>query len=224
MTKNIIKVLLIACFMLIPFLKDCHAKSWICYQLIHTEVDNTLKEYQRQKKIRANQGLVGSQEEINKEKTGFFQEQYEKTRSRLNGLGLLIEAGFVSLEAYPVLQDILKTQRDILDLVSGSPALAPVAYESEAEITGKAWSVVRFITGIVLSYSDINQMKPADRRMLLDHAMNELRMINRNSYLLLLTLRREKHRQSGGNAQFTSWINQDREIIQDILNRAKTIL
>ncbi len=223
MTKFILKVLLIVGLMLIPFWKDCHAKSWICYQLIHTEVDNTLKEHQRQKKIRAKQGLVGSQEEINKEKTGFFQEQYEKTRSRLNSLGLLIEAGFVSLEAYPVLQDILKTQQDILDVVSSSPALALFAYESEAEISGEAWSVVRFITGIVLSYSDINQMKPADRRMILDHAMNELRMINRNSYLLLLSLRRAKHRQNRENAQFSSWINQDRKTIQDIVNKAKTL-
>lgn len=221
MKKIILKVLLIAGLMLIPFWKDCYAKSWICYQLIHTEVDNTLKEHQRQKKIRTNQALVGNQEEINKEKTGFFQKQYEKTRSRLNSLGFLIEAGFVSLEAYPVLQDILKTQRDIFDVVSGSPALAPVAFESEAEITDKAWSIVRFITGIVLSYSDINQMKPADRKILLDHAMNELRTVNRNSYLLLLSLRRAKREQNRENARFASWINQDRKIIQDIVNRAK---
>jgi hypothetical protein len=222
MTRIIVKVLLITGFVCTLCLKDGNAKSWICYQLIHTEVDNTLKEHKRQRKIRTNQGLVGTQEEINKEKMGFFREKYEKIRSRLNSVGLLIEAGFVSLEAYPVLEQILETQRDIFDVVSNAPKLTFIAFESETEITDKAMSIVRFITGIVISYGDINQMKPSDRKMLLDHAMNELQTVNRKSYLLLLTLRRAKQQQSLTDNHFASWINQDQKIIQDIVAKAKT--
>lgn len=223
MTGIITRALLIIGITFVLFLKDTHAKSWICYQLIHTEVDNTLKEYGRQKKIKSNQELVGAQEKINKEKTGFFQEQYERIRSRLNSVGLLIEAGVLSLQAYPVLQEIRKTQSDIVDVVSNSPSLAFLAFESEAEITDKALSVIRFMTGIVISYGDINQMKPSDRKMLLDHAMSELQAINTNSYLLLSTLRRAKHQQNMGNSKFADWINEDQKIIRDILIKAKAL-
>ncbi|MGV8135960.1 MAG: hypothetical protein AB2L20_12155 [Mangrovibacterium sp.] len=223
MTGIITRTLLIIVITLILFLKDTHAKSWICYQLIHTEVDNTLKEYGRQKKIKANQELVGAQEKINKEKTGFFQEQYEKIRSGLNSVGMLIEAGVLSLQAYPVLQEIRKTQSDIIDVVSNSPSLAFLAFESEAELTDKALSVIRFMTGIVISYGDINQMKPSDRKMILNHAMSELQAINSNSYLLLSFLRRAKRQQDMGNAEFADWINEDQKIIRDILIKAKAI-
>ncbi len=206
------------------FSLEANAKSWICYNLIHTQVDNTLDENKIQKKVRNNQGLLGVQHEINKERMGAFQKQFSKIRQRLNTVGLLIDAGFMALEVYPVLQNIEDTQADIFDIVTDSPKLLTIAVESEAEVVNKALSVVRFIAGIILSVGDINQMKPGDRKMLLEHAVNELKVIDSQSYVLLSTLRRVKREEKWKNASFASWVNKDQDIIREIINDTKALL
>lgn len=228
MRRTIVRKLVIKLLIILPaafvFSLEANAKSWICYNLIHTQVDNTLDENKIQKKALNNQGLLGVQHGINKKSMGTLQEQFAKVRQRLNTVGLLIDAGFMALEVYPVLQNIEDTQADIFDIATDSPKLLTIAVESEAEVVDKALSVVRFIAGIILSAGDINQMKPGDRKILLQHAVNELKVIDSQSYVLLLTLRRVKREENWKNASYASWVNKDQGIIREIINQTKALL
>ena len=153
-----------------------------------------------------------------------FNQQYKKVKERLNSLGLLFDGAFMAAEAYPTLNSIVKTQGDILNEVQDMPLMIPVALESEREFVKKARSIILFLTGLVLTYGDINQMKAGDRKMLLNHALDELYTLDAISSQLLITLQNIKFAQSLNAASFDSWVNRDKEIINDIINNAKDLM
>lgn len=215
------KVLLLAIFVLgcLP-----HSRAdYISYYLIHTGVDHTLKEHERQTKIRNQQALVTTLEETNKNETNRLRSTYDKMISRLNQLGLVIDAAFLTQEAYPTLNTIIRTQKMIVEKVAEYPYLIPFAMENETHVVQKAHSLINYMVGLVVSLGDLNAMKPGDRKLLLSHALNELRTVAGLSYRMLSTLRGRILSDSLRKARFSRWVNREKDLIIDIINNAKKI-
>lgn len=217
--KKTLLIILLALFSHIAKSKD-----YISYYLIHVAVDHTLKEHERQKSIRNNQAVVTAEEEINRGKMSSFNRKYKQVKERLNSLSLLFDGAFMSMEAYPLLNSIVKTQQDIVREVQAAPYLIPLAISSEAQFVEKARSIIMFLTGLALTYGDINQMKAGDRKMLLHHAIDELYLLDGISTGLLNTINNIKLAQQLKKAQFETWVNRDKEIINDIITNAKVLL
>lgn len=212
--------------LLIVFLFSLHlskAQNYISYYLIHVGVDHTLKEHKRQVKIRNNQAIVGVEEEANRRSMSRFNQKYKQAKERLNKLGLLIDGAFMGVQAYPILNTIIRTQGDIYSEVQSAPYLIPVAIQSEIEFVDKARSVIMFLTGLVLTYGDINQMKAGDRKMLLNHAIDELYVLDAITSNLLNTIRNIKFAQMLKRAEFDGWVNREKDIINDIITNAKNL-
>lgn len=199
------------------------AQDYISYYLIHVGVDHTLKENGRQKDIKERQVLVGAGEELNRSQMSRFKSLYGKVIERLNKLNLLFDGAFMAVEAYPALASIVRSQQEIISEVQASPYLIPIAVQSETDFVRQAQSVIRYVTGLILTYGDINMMKPADRKMLLNHALHELRALNAISADLLTAIRNIKLAEKLRKAEIEMWINRDREIISDIINNANNL-
>lgn len=201
-----------------------HSRAdYISYYLIHTGVDHTLKEHERQTRVRNHQALVTTLEETNKTETNRLRSTYDKMISRLNQLGLVIDAAFLTQEAYPTLNTIIRTQKMILEKVADYPYLIPFAIENEIHVVQKAHSLVNYMVGLAVSLGDLNGMKSGDRKLLLGHALNELRTVAGLSYRMLSTLRGRILSDNLRKARFSRWVNREKDLIVDIINNAKKL-
>ena len=195
--------------------------SYISYYLVHVGVDHTLKENKRQKEAKEKQLRNTLYETQNTSSTNNVRDKYKRIKERLNKLGLVLEGFVISAQAYPTLQQIYDNQKNIVNECQDSPYLIPMSIQSEIEFVDRAQMLIRFLTGLVLTYGDINQMKSGDRKMLLNHAIKQLDDMNVQSYTLLSNIRNHKASVALSKQRMKDWINRDKEIMTEIIQNAK---
>lgn len=210
--------------MLLAVQLNCLATTYINYLMMNTAIKHSLEENSRQKQLRSNQATATGLEEMNREKLDSFRQLYRRVEARMNSLGLLIDAGILAEQALPLVRSIKTSQSELLLLLTGHPSLLLSAAEVEVELAEKAVSILGYMTGILLTYGEINRMKPSDRKLLLNFARDELRALDGQSYRLLSTLRRSLALKSSGISSFSAWVNEDKKLIQSILNNVNTLL
>ncbi len=198
-------------------------QNYISYYLMHEAIDNTLGEEKRQRKIRDEQVVVTGLENTNKVEAGKLERTYSKIVSRLSKLGLAIDAAFLVQEAYPVLNSIITTQERVVQRVKDYPHIAPIAIESEIQVVKKAHSLINYMAGLMLSVGDFAGMKAGDRKLLLGHALSELKEINRFSFTILSNINGHILAERLRKASFDYWINRERNVVIDIIHNAKTL-
>lgn len=208
---------------LLGFAVCSKAGDYISYYLVHIGVDHTLKENTRQKEIKNQQAIVTTLEETNKSETNKLKNTYDKIISRLSKLGLAIDAAFMIQEAYPTLTELIRTQRMIIDQVSDYPHLIPLAIENEIHVVNEARSLVNYMAGLFLSIGDLNQMKAGDRKLLLSHALNELRGISGMSWRMLSVIRGRIMTDQLNKLRTIAWVNREKELIGEIIQNAKNL-
>lgn len=207
--------------LLVLNLQVCHSASYINYLMLDTAIKHTLEEHGRQTKIRNNQAVDTQLEEENRAKLSSFQEQYRKVEARLNSLGLLIDAGILATQAVPLVNSIRKSQAALISLLIDHPALGISAAQVETELAEKAVSILSYMTGVLLTYGDINRMKPADRKMLLNFARDELRVLDAQSYRLLRTIQQSQQLRHQGLDGSGNWVNREQKLVKDIISKAQ---
>ena len=214
-TNNLNRMKYIICFLLVWILVpklEAFSGGFINYFHIHELVKETRAENTRQKSIKTKQTVVGANEENNKKQLGYFQDKYSTVKSRLNSLGIIIDAATFLSEVLPLLNSIKETQGKIVQLVTDNPEFA---------LIDKAESVVRLYTGLSVSVGELNKMEIADRKMLLDFSLAELRNLDGQAFLLLASLRQMS--MTRVNPLSFTWVNQDKQIIEEILTNAKSL-
>jgi len=216
MKKICLAILLLSC----SFISRA---DYISYYLMHEAIDNTLGEERRQGKIRDEQVVVTTLEETNRAETGKLERTYGKIVSRLSKLGLAIDAAFLVQEAYPVLNSIITTQNRIIERVKDYPHIATIAVQSEIQIVKKAHSLINYMAGLMLSIGDFSGMKAGDRKLLLGHALSELKDINRFSFTMLSTINGHIMTERLRRGQFDSWVNREKDVVIDIIHNAKKL-
>lgn len=199
------------------------AGDYISYYLVHLGVDHTLKENQRLKSIKNEQAVVGVLEETNKNETNILKTTYDKIISRLSKLGLAIDAAFMVKEVYPMLNQLIETQSKVIEVVSDHPQLLPLAIENERFIVEKGRSLVNYMVGLFLSIGDLNQMKAGDRKLLLNHGLNELSSLNGMSWRMLSVMRSRLLADELKRMRTLAWVNREKDLIGDIIENAKSL-
>ena len=82
--------------------------------------------------------------------------------------------------------------------------------------------MIGYVTGLTLSFGDVNQMKASDRKLLFDYVLMQLseiqelsgNLVNTIAYSNLSTLLRSIN-------PFQSYIDQDKTVAEDIIQNAK---
>jgi len=214
-------------FLLVVLLSMGSITSWsatyINYLMMNTAIKHTLEEHGRQTKIRNYQAVDTQLEDVNREKFSKFQELYRKVEARLNSLGLLIDAGLLAKQAVPLVNSIKESQAELIALLVDNPTLLLSAAEVEQELAEKSVSILSYMAGVMLTYGNLNRMKPSDRKLLLNFARDELRALDAQSYRLLRSLQQRIAMRQTELAGFSSWVNRDRELIDEIMTNAKQL-
>ncbi|MFV0593955.1 MAG: hypothetical protein ACK5M7_21470 [Draconibacterium sp.] len=214
----------IICLLLVLVLTpkvEAFSGGFINYFHILELVKETLSEDTRQRSIKTKQAAVRVNEDNNKKQLSYFQEKYKAVKSRLNSLGIIIDAATFLSEVVPLVNSIKETQSKIVQMVTQNPEFALIAAQGEKLFIEKAVSVVRLYTGLSLSLGELNKMEVSDRKILLDFSIAELQELDGQAFLLAASLRQMV--MTKVNLLSFAWVNQDKQLIEEILSNAKKL-
>jgi hypothetical protein len=125
-------------------------------------------------------------------------------------------------QAIKIIDDIMDYQDEIVGIVSDDPKLVVFAVNSQALIVKRATQLSKFIMLIPLQYNDWNVISDTDRKDMLNHIINELRVIRGNAYGLKHQLEWAKNYNYWSKLNpWQGYINQDKQLIEDILTNTK---
>ena len=216
----------IALLLLLPcvfYLSPCFAqKSTLDIVGIHQLVDESTSENKLQVNARNQQAAATANEQANLTLLEKLKNTYRMLQQRYNTLGTAITVADVGIYAEPMVKQIVSYQAQIVALAEKNPALIAIGYQSEIQFAENAKDLMGYVAGLILSYSDVNQMKASDRKMLFDYVITQLsvlqelsgNMVNMMQYSSLASLLKAAN-------PFQNFINADISISKNIIQNAK---
>jgi len=189
---------------------------------MHQLIDESTSEYDAQIAARNQQAVNTVNEQANLSLLGKMKTQYRTLQQRYNALGTAITIADIGLEAEPMVNRIISNQAQIIALAENNPAMLVLGYQSELEFAYDAESLLGYVSGLVLSIGDVNQMKASDRKILFDYVISELSKIQELSGNIL-NLIRYTTLNSVFKAlnPFQNFVNQDKTMVNNILQNSK---
>ncbi|WP_158826945.1 hypothetical protein [Mucilaginibacter lacusdianchii] len=187
--------------------------------LLHQLVSNSESEYDRQTKARTAQATVTANEDVNRSKMTTLKTTYRKIYDRFHTLGLVINVAQIGIEATPIINDIIRQQQLTVNQCRDKPILIALAAGAEIDLVNQAELLTDYCAGLILTIGDVNQMKANDRKMLFSYVITELRRINGASIGLLTTITNYNLHSRSDNP-FSSFINQDKNLVDEIVRNA----
>ncbi|WP_345952961.1 hypothetical protein [Mucilaginibacter sp. PAMB04168] len=144
---------------------------------IHQLVGQSEAEYELQVSARTRQAVTTANEQANLTLLEKVKKSYRQLQERYHMLGTLISAANIGIYAAPMLNRIVSNQAMVLELTRRNPALIVIGYESQLQFARLAQSLIAYVTGLSLSFGEVNQMKASDRKVLFDFVIAELSRI-----------------------------------------------
>jgi hypothetical protein len=117
---------------------------------------------------------------------------------------------------------ITNNQAAIINEINTAPYSIIAILPSQVQFVDDLQMVTRLITGIILSYGAINQMEKSERKVLLDYALGEVKILNRNSTHMLLKIRDIKAKVLRNKRAFQYYVNRDRQVVENMMNNIKS--
>jgi hypothetical protein len=173
------------------------ALSQMSVSLFHVLVDESKSEYGPQKEARDQQILNVGYEEANKAQSKTLKERYNELQDRFSKLNIAIDALNLGVSATPLVQAIIDNQSKIVEICKDYPFLIPLALKTEEIFVETSTKLIKYMVGLSLTIGDLNQMKQTERKILFDHALDQLRDINGMSYAAAEAMRRYVQLQYG---------------------------
>ena len=222
MLKKIILGLIIPSIIVILTSSSPSTPPWqkenVSFPMMNQEIRHTMQENNRQKDMKNKQMSNTSMEKLNTEQWSKFKETTKKVQDRLRFVDLTLQAiptGYaITLEA----QRIADIQEKIYNEIQTAPYSIAYALPKQLIFVQDMQMVVRLLIGIVASYGAINQMEKAERKILLDYALNEVKQLRKDSSFMLMKIRDIKRKVEWRKWLLKDYINKDKQIIIDIMN------
>ncbi|MDO4881139.1 MAG: hypothetical protein Q3983_07650 [Capnocytophaga sp.] len=189
--------------------------------MIHLRVDHTLKEHERQKEMNSNQSKNLGMESTNKTMWGKFKDVTKDIQDRLRKVDFVLQAiptGYVITEKT---KEIYQTQKSIYAEIKTAPKYLQKVLPKQIKFYDDLQMIVRYMTGIVVSYGAINQMERAERQILLDHALAEVNSLSSSSFATLMLIRDAKMAEQFKKAELKYYAERDKALVNDILRKIK---
>lgn len=153
---------------------------------------------------------------------GFINQWQKKMYDGLTTVAAVVRDSKNVLEATSIVNDIIKYQLDVANFAKGNPLLIIFAQKTEAEFKGKALNLVLYISTTALKGGKDMMMDAGQRAELINYIVTELRVIRGLAY----TASRQMYwaKMDGifrSLNPFAGYINQDKQIADDILRNYK---
>lgn len=193
-------------------------KENVSFPMMNQEIRHSLQEHDRQTEMRKKQIGNTATENVNRKQWSKFQETNKKIQDRLSIVSLAIQAiptGIVIVQRTSSIQD--NVQKIVYELGDAPYALI-FALEDQISFLEDLQMTTQYILGLIISYGTINQMEKAERKILLDFAIEEFKRLDKTSYFLYQKIRDIKRAIRFKTNTIYYIINRDKQIVQDILN------
>jgi hypothetical protein len=197
-------------------------KENVSFPMMDIEINATMKEHNRQKKMRQNQISNAAVETANKTQWNQFKEKVTKIQDRLRIVSLAIQAIPTGIAMSREITKITNNEAAIINEIRDAPYSIVAVLPSQVQFVDDLQMVSRLVTGIILSYGAINQMENAERKILLDYALGEVKAISRNSTHMLLKIRDIKAKVKRNKRAFQYYVNRDKQIVKSIMDNIKS--
>lgn len=209
------------CYLLLTSSSGGTTSSWeqeyVSFPMLNLEIKSTMDENGRQKEMKNKQTLNLATENQNKKQWIKLRETTTKIQDRLRFVDFAMQAiptGYaISQEA----AKIKKNEQDIIQELKTAPYALVVALPGQIKFADDLQMVVRLLTGIVVSYGAINQMEKAERKILLDYALDEVKNLESESYYTLYLIRELRRKIEYKKALLQYYINRDRQVVEGIM-------
>ncbi len=193
-------------------------KENVSFPMMNQEIRHTMQENERQKEMKNWQDTNLATETVNKKQWEKFRETTTKIQDRLRIVDFAMQAIPTGYAIFLESQKIQDIQSKIITEIQTAPYSLIVVLPAEIKFVDDMQMIVRLLTGIVLSYGAINQMEKAERKILLEYALEEVRRLRRDSFFMLMKIRDIKWKVEWTKFVVLNYINKDKQIVEQIIN------
>lgn len=193
-------------------------KENVSFPMMNLEIRHTVEEHDRQKEMKNRQVANLASENVNKKQWEKFRETTAKIQDRLRIVDFAMQAIPTGYVIYLESQKISELQSQILAEIQTAPYAIASILPAEIKFVDDMQMIVRLLTGIVVSYGAINQMEKAERKILLEYALQEVKQLTLDARIMLMKIRDLKQKIAWIKFQILNYINKDKQIIQEIIN------
>ncbi|MEC5395212.1 hypothetical protein [Bergeyella sp. RCAD1439] len=149
----------------------------VSFPMINSEIRNSLEEHENQKQLRAEQTVSLASERINRGLWTKYKDTTKKIQNRLRFVDFAVQSIPTGYSMYLDAKEIKETQERIIRELSEAPYAIVMAMPAQIKFADDLQMTTRLLMGIVVSYGAINQMEKADRKQLLQYALDEVKAI-----------------------------------------------
>lgn len=193
-------------------------KENVSFPMMNLEIRHTMEEHDRQKEMKNRQVANLTSENVNKKQWEKFRETTAKIQDRLRIVDFAMQAIPTGYVIYLESQKISELQSQILAEIQTAPYAIASILPAEIKFVDDMQMIVRLLTGIVVSYGAINQMEKAERKTLLEYALQEVKQLTLDARIMLMKIRDLKQKIAWIRFKILNYINKDKQIIQEIIN------
>lgn len=197
-------------------------KENVSFPMMDLEINATMKEHDRQKEMRQKQTLNASVETANQSQWKNFKDKVTKIQDRLRIVSFTIQAIPAGVAVSREITKITDNQTAIINEINTAPYSIIAVLPSQVQFVDDLQMTLRLLTGIILSYGAINQMEQSERKVLLDYALGEVKVLSRNSTHMLLKIRDIKAKVLRNKRAFQYYVDRDRQVVENIMNHIKS--
>jgi hypothetical protein len=194
------------------------AKENVSFPMMNQEIRHTMQENDRQKEMKKKQDVNLALETTNKKEWTNFKETTRKIQDRLRIVDFALQAIPTGYAMVLESQRIADLQQQIWQEIQTAPYSIAYALPQELTFVNDLQMVVRLLIGIAASYGAINQMEKAERKILLDYALEEVRQLTRDAFFMLGMIRDIKQKIEWNKFMLKNYVNMDKQIIKEIMS------
>ncbi|WP_235802687.1 hypothetical protein [Vaginella massiliensis] len=217
--------LLLPLFLILTSMGGGNSSPWskenVSFPMMNLEIKATMDENKRQKEMKSKQDSNTAEEVINERQWKGFKEKVVTIQDRLRILSLALQAAPAGIQIQRESKKIYENQRAIIQEIEDAPYILVAALPSQIKFVDDLQMVIRFLTGIVLSYGAINQMEQAERKVLLDYAVDEVKKLRYDSSNMLFTIQELKLKIKRNTNAIRFYVNRDKQVVEEIMQNIK---
>ena len=190
---------------------------------ISQEVKSTMDEHERQKRMNNKQSANTTSEAVNNKQWEKLKETTTKIQDRLRIVDFALQAIPTGYVVGIKSKEIKENQQRILQELQTTPQALKKVLSNQIQFAYDLQMVMRYLTGLVVSYGDINQMERKERQILLNYALDEVNRLANDSFLTLMLIREYKARLEYRKNMFRYYIERDKSLVEDLMRNIKSL-
>lgn len=190
---------------------------------ISQEVKATMDEHERQKRMNNKQSANTTSEAVNNKQWKRLKETTTKIQDRLRIVDFALQAIPTGYVVGTKSKEIKETQQRILQELQTTPQAIKKVLNNQIQFADDLQMVMRYLTGLVVSYGAINQMERKERQILLNYALDEVNRLANESFYTLMLIYDYKARLEYRKNMFKYYIERDKNLVEDLMKNIKSL-